>query len=186
MEGKTYTLANNNGPNHLHGGLKGFDKVIWQAEPGSSAAGQTLTLTYVSKDGEEGYPGNLTVTVVYTLTPDDALQIDYSATTDKATPVNLTNHSYFNLSAGQSQDVLAHQVTLPADRYTVVDADLIPTGELRAVKGTAFDFTTAHAIGERIAQVPGGYDHNWVLNAASEGRTRRPPCTSPRRAARCR
>ncbi|MCA8832569.1 aldose epimerase family protein [Hymenobacter pini] len=161
LDGKEYTLATNNGPNHLHGGLKGFDKVVWQAQPGSSAQGQTLTLTYRSKDGEEGYPGNLNVTVVYTLTPDDALQIDYAATTDKATPVNLTNHSYFNLSGGK--DVLGHEVTLPADRYTVVDASLIPTGELRPVKGTPFDFTSAHTIGERIAQVPGGYDHNWVL-----------------------
>ncbi|TGE29169.1 aldose epimerase family protein [Hymenobacter metallicola] len=165
LEGQTYTLAKNNGPNHLHGGLQGFDKVIWQAQPGTSAEGQTLRLTYTSKDGEEGYPGQLAVTVVYTLTNDDALKIDYSATTDKATPVNLTNHSYFNL--GGSKDVLGHEVTIPADRYTVVDAGLIPTGELRPVKGTPFDFTTPHTIGERIAQVPGGYDHNWVLNQTS-------------------
>ncbi|TGE25806.1 galactose mutarotase [Hymenobacter aquaticus] len=162
LNGKTYSLAKNNGPNHLHGGRQGFDKVVWQAEPGRSADGQTLTLRYVSKNGEEGYPGTLTVTVVYTLTQDDALRLDYTATTDKATPVNLTNHSYFNLGAGP--DVLAHQVTLPADRYTVVDNTLIPTGELRSVKGTPFDFATAHAIGERIGEVPGGYDHNWVLN----------------------
>ncbi|WP_460614487.1 aldose epimerase family protein [Hymenobacter seoulensis] len=162
LDGKQYTLAKNNGENTLHGGKKGFDKVVWQAEPGTSAEGQTLTLTYLSKDGEEGYPGNLNVTVVYTLTADDALKIDYSATTDKATPVNLTNHAYFNLSGGN--DVLGHQVTIPADRYTVVDAGLIPTGELRPVKGTPFDFTTPHTIGERIGQVPGGYDHNWVLN----------------------
>ncbi|WP_394343374.1 aldose epimerase family protein [Hymenobacter rigui] len=162
LDGKEYTLAKNNGENTLHGGKKGFDKVLWQAEPGTSAEGPTLKLTYLSKDGEEGYPGNLTVTVVYTLTADDALEIDYSATTDKATPVNLTNHAYFNLSG--SKDVLGHEVTIAADRYTVVDAGLIPTGELRPVKGTPFDFTTPHAIGERIAQVPGGYDHNWVLN----------------------
>lgn len=162
LDGKEYTLAKNNGENTLHGGKKGFDKVLWQAEPGTSAEGQTLKLTYLSKDGEEGYPGNLTVTVVYTLTADDALKIDYSATTDKATPVNLTNHAYFNLGGGK--DVLGHEVTLAADRYTVVDAGLIPTGELRPVKGTSFDFTSPHAIGERIAQVPGGYDHNWVLN----------------------
>ncbi|RAK61906.1 galactose-1-epimerase, partial [Hymenobacter edaphi] len=161
-----YTLANNNGANHLHGGLKGFDKVLWQAEPGTSAEGPTLKLRYLSKDGEEGYPGNLQVTVVYTLTTDDALKIEYAATTDKATPVNLTNHAYFNLALGRSQDVLSHQVTLPAARYTVVDAGLIPTGELRPVQGTPFDFTTPHGIGERIAQVPGGYDHNWVLTQA--------------------
>ncbi|WP_185816901.1 aldose epimerase family protein [Hymenobacter metallilatus] len=162
LDGKEYTLAKNNGENTLHGGKKGFDKVVWQAEPGTSAEGQTLKLTYLSKDGEEGYPGNLRVTVVYTLTADDALKIDYSATTDKATPVNLTNHAYFNLSGGK--DVLGHEVTIAADRYNVVDAGLIPTGELRPVKGTPFDFTTPHTIGERIAQVPGGYDHNWLLN----------------------
>ncbi|UPL51216.1 galactose mutarotase [Hymenobacter sublimis] len=167
LDGKEYTLAKNNGVNTLHGGKKGFDKVIWQAQPGTSADGQTLTLTYLSKDGEEGYPGNLTVKVVYTLTNDDALKIDYSATTDKATPVNLTNHAYFNLGLGQSKDILGHVVTIDADRYNVVDAGLIPTGELRPVKGTPFDFTTPHAIGERIGQVPGGYDHNWALNQAS-------------------
>ena len=167
LEGKAYTLAKNNGPNTLHGGLKGFDKVVWQAEPGSATDGQSLKLTYVSKDGEEGYPGTLTVAVVYTLTADNALKIDYTATTDKATVLNLTNHAYFNLNHGAGKDVLNHEVTRPADRYTVVDATLIPTGELKPVKGTPFDFTTPHAIGERIAQVPGGYDHNWVLNTAT-------------------
>ncbi|MBW3129215.1 galactose mutarotase [Hymenobacter profundi] len=167
LDGQTYSLPQNNGQNTLHGGKEGFDKVLWEAKPGSSADGQTLTLTYLSKDGEEGFPGNLQVTVVYTLTDNDELKIDYSATTDKATPVNLTNHSYFNLALGQSKDVLAHQVMIPADRYTVVNDQLIPTGELRPVKGTPFDFTTPHAIGERIAQVPGGYDHNWVLNNPS-------------------
>ena len=164
LDGQEYKLAQNNGPNTLHGGNQGFDKVLWEAVPGTSAEGQTLTLTYLSKDGEEGYPGNLRVTVVYTLTADDALKIDYSATTDQATPVNLTNHAYFNLALGQQPDVLAHVVTIPADRYTVVDDGLIPTGELRPVQGTPFDFREPHAIGERIAQVPGGYDHNWVLN----------------------
>ena len=152
IDGKSYQVGVNNNGNSLHGGTVGFNQKIWAAKAGTSAEGETLTLTYLSKDGEEGYPGNLTVTVVYTLTADNALKIDYTATTDKATPVNLTNHAYFNLAQGQSKDVLAHQVTIPADRYTVVDANLIPTGELKPVKGTPFDFTTPHAIGERIAQ----------------------------------
>ncbi|MFD1875083.1 aldose epimerase family protein [Hymenobacter bucti] len=167
IDGKEYQVGVNNNGNSLHGGNVGFNQKVWTAKPGTSADGQTLTLTYLSKDGEEGYPGNLNVTVTYTLTEANALSIDYAATTDKATPVNLTNHAYFNLALGQSKDVLAHQVTIPADRYTVVDDKLIPTGELKAVKGTPFDFTSAHAIGERIAQVPGGYDHNWVLNQAT-------------------
>jgi aldose 1-epimerase len=167
IDGKAYQVGVNNNGNSLHGGNVGFNQKVWTAKPGTSAEGQTLTLTYLSKDGEEGYPGNLNVTVTYTLTNDNSLSIDYAATTDKATPVNLTNHAYFNLALGQSKDVLAHQVTIPADRYTVVDAQLIPTGELKAVKGTPFDFTTPHAIGERIAQVPGGYDHNWALNNAT-------------------
>ena len=167
LEGKAHTLATNNGANTLHGGKVGFDRVIWNAEPSASAEGQSLKLTYLSKDGEEGYPGNLNVTVVYTLTNANALKIAYTATTDKTTVVNLTNHAYFNLSHGTSKNILAHEVTLPADRYNVVDAGLIPTGELRPVAGTPFDFTTPHAIGERIAQVPGGYDHNWVLNTAT-------------------
>jgi aldose 1-epimerase len=164
LDGHTYQVGINNNGNSLHGGVVGFNQKVWTAKPGTSTDGQTLTLTYLSKDGEEGYPGNLQVTVVYTLTADNALKIDYTATTDKATPVNLTNHTYFNLALGQSKDVLAHQMTIPADRYTVVDANLIPTGELKPVKGTPFDFTSPHAIGERIAQVPGGYDHNWALN----------------------
>ena len=181
LDGKEYKLATNNGPNHLHGGLKGFDKVVWQAKPGTSADGQTLTLNYLSKDGEEGYPGNLNVQVVYTLTNDDALRIDYTATTDKATPVNLTNHSYFNLNHGTAKDALSHVLTLNADRYTVVDATLIPTGELRSVQGTPMDFRQPHAIGERIKKVegadPGGYDHNWVLTAANGGNALRPAAT---------
>ena len=167
IDGKAYQVGVNNGPNSLHGGKVGYDQKIWEATPGTSPDGPTLTLKYLSKDGEEGYPGNLQMTVVYTLTEANALQIDYTATTDKATVVNLTNHAYFNLSHGVSKDILAHEVTIPADRYNVVDAGLIPTGELRPVKNTPFDFTTPHAIGERIAQVPGGYDHNWILNTAT-------------------
>jgi len=166
LDGKEYKLATNNGPNHLHGGIKGFDKVVWQAEEVNNGQEPGLKLTYQSKDGEEGYPGNLSVTVVYTLTQNSELKIDYTATTDKATPVNLTNHSYFNLAAGKAENALQHQITINADRYTVVDASLIPTGELRPVKGTPFDFTSTHSIGERIGQVEGGYDHNFVLSAA--------------------
>ena len=169
IDGKTYQVGVNNGPNSLHGGKVGYDQRVWDATPGTSAEGETLTLKYLSKDGEEGYPGNLQITVVYTLTNANALKIEYTATTDKTTPVNLTNHAYFNLSHGTSQDILSHVVTIPADRYTVVDADLIPTGELKAVQGTPFDFRQPHAIGERIGQVPGGYDHNWVLNASGPG-----------------
>jgi aldose 1-epimerase len=165
LDGKEYKLATNNGPNHLHGGIKGFDKVVWQAEEVNNGQEPGLKLTYRSKDGEEGYPGNLSVTVVYTLTQNNELKIDYTATTDKATPVNLTNHSYFNLAAGKAENALQHQITINADRYTVVDASLIPTGELRQVKGTPFDFNTLHTIGERIGQVEGGYDHNFVLTA---------------------
>ena len=166
LAGEHYSLATNNGPNSLHGGRQGFDQRLWQAEPGISAAGETLTLTYHSPAGEEGYPGNLTVTVVYTLTADNALRLDYTAITDRATPLNLTNHAYFNLSLGTSPDVLAHEVQLAADHYTVVDATQIPTGEQRSVAGTPFDFITPHAIGARMGQVPGGYDHNWVLRSA--------------------
>ncbi|MFC6224651.1 aldose epimerase family protein [Hymenobacter artigasi] len=164
IAGQAYQVSVNNGPNSLHGGQVGYDQKIWDATPGTSPDGPTMTLHYLSKAGGEGYPGNLRITVVYTLTDTNALRIAYTATTDQATPVNLTNHAYFNLSAGVSPDILQHELTLPANHYTVVDADLIPTGELRPVPGTPFDFTTPHAIGARIAQVPGGYDHNWVLN----------------------
>ena len=169
LDGRTYQLAINNGPNALHGGLVGFDQRLWEATPGTTADGPTLRLHYRSPDGEEGYPGTLAVTVVYTLTHHNILRLEYTATTDHATPLNLTNHAYFNLSHGISPDILAHDVTLRADRYTVVDADLIPTGELRPVAGTPFDFTTPQAIGQRIGQVAGGYDHNWVLNPPSDG-----------------
>ena len=161
----TYKLATNNGRNHLHGGNKGYDKVVWDATPADSTA--SLTLTYLSKDGEEGYPGNLKITVVYTLTDDNELLIDYSAETDKTTVVNLTNHSYFNLTGDVSNTILDHQLQVNADKYTPVDAGLIPTGELKDVKGTPFDFLKPHKVGERIAAVQGGYDHNFVLTRKS-------------------
>ena len=159
-----YTLATNNGPNALHGGLKGFDKQIWDATPANDSTA-SLLLSYVSKDGEEGYPGNLKVTVRYTLTDDNELKIEYSATTDKATVLNITNHSYFNLTGDVTNTILNHTLMIDADNYTPVDTTLIPTGEIKSVKGSPFDFTKAKKIGEQIAAVAGGgYDHNWVLN----------------------
>lgn len=166
LDGKTYTLATNNGKNALHGGLKGFDKVVWDAAPLTENT-PSLSLNYLSKDGEEGYPGNLKSTVNFTLSDDNELKITYDAETDKATPINLTNHSYFNLTGDVNNTILNHSINIDADRYTPVDTGLIPTGELKAVKGTPFDFTKPHKIGERIGQVsgnPGGYDHNFVLN----------------------
>jgi aldose 1-epimerase len=171
IDGEQYTLATNDGENHLHGGKKGFDKVVWDAAIDSSSSPSKLKLSYLSKDGEEGYPGNLAVSVTYTLTDDNELVIDYEAETDKATPCNLTNHSYFNLTGDYSKSILDHDLTINADQYTPVDAGLIPTGELKAVQGTPFDFTTAHKIGERIDQVPGGYDHNFVLNKSNDAMT---------------
>lgn len=162
LDGKEYTLAGNNDGNSLHGGIKGFDKVIWKAE--KPAGDSSLKLTYLSKDGEEGYPGNLSVEVIYTLTADNALKIDYTATTDKATPVNLTNHAYYNLSAGKDSTILDHQLMINAGKFTEVNANLIPTGKLPDVKGGSMDFTAEKVIGRDIQQVKGGYDHNWVLN----------------------
>ena len=162
LDGKQYTLAANNDGNSLHGGIKGFDKVVWKAE--KLAGDSSLQLTYTSKDGEEGYPGNLSVTVVYTLGSDNALKIDYTATTDKATPVNLTNHAYYNLSAGSDSTILDHQLMINANQFTEVNGKLIPTGKLPEVKGGPMDFNTEKVIGKDIAQVSGGYDHNWVLN----------------------
>jgi aldose 1-epimerase len=163
LNGKTYKLAVNNNSNALHGGLKGFDKVVWDAAA-SEENTPSLTLNYLSKDGEEGYPGNLKVSVTFSLSDADELKIEYNAQTDKATPVNLTNHSYFNLTGDVNNTILNHSLMIDAGRYTPVDTSLIPTGELKSVKGSPFDFTTPHKIGERIAQVPGGYDHNFVLN----------------------
>lgn len=160
LDGQEYKLAANNNGNTLHGGLRGFDKVIWKA---TQLGDSSLQLEYVSKDGEEGYPGNLTSQVTYTLTSDNALKIDYVATTDKATPVNLTQHTYFNLSAGKDATILDHELQLDAPKYTPVNDLLIPTGELAPVKGTPMDFTTAKKIGADIGKVKGGYDHNWVF-----------------------
>src|SRR6202451_304082 len=172
LDGVTYTLSKNDGDNHLHGG---FNKRVWTAKDVSSSAGQALELTYLSKDGEEGFPGNLPVKVVYTLTDKNELRIDYSATTDKDTVLNLTNHAYFNLAGQGNGDILQQQIMIRADRFTPLDAVSMPTGELRSVKGTPFDFRTATAIGARIDQddqqlkLGKGYDHNWVLNGGTAG-----------------
>jgi aldose 1-epimerase len=173
LNGVTYTLATNNGANSIHGGRVGFDKVVWKVANASvTSGGPQLTLTYLSRDGEEGYPGNLSVTATYTLTEDDALRLGYRATTDRDTVVNLTQHSYFNLrGAADPGDVLGHIVEIRADRFTPVDEGLIPTGELRPVAGTPFDFRKPTAIGARIdgtdeqLRYGRGYDHNWVINA---------------------
>ena len=169
LDGVTYTLATNNGPNSLHGGWKGFDRSVWTARALPTANGPSLILTYASPDGEEGYPGMLLVTAIYSVTEDNELRLDFKATTNKKTVLNLTHHSYFNLGGGD--DILSHRVIINADKFTPVDGALIPTGELRAAKGTPLDFTAPHAIGERINSTNDeqivlgrGYDHNFVLN----------------------
>ncbi|AFK05016.1 Aldose 1-epimerase [Emticicia oligotrophica DSM 17448] len=173
LDGKTYTLAQNNGVNALHGGKKGFDKVLWNATPIDGEEPQ-LKLTYTSADGEEGYPGKLDVEVIYTLQKDNSLKIDYQAKTDKATVVNLTNHAYFNLTGDFTKEVLDHEVILNADKFLPVDETLIPTGELKAVAGTPFDFTKSFKIGARIndpkdvqIKYGKGYDHCWVFTDTS-------------------
>ncbi|MFG6685183.1 aldose epimerase family protein [Mariniflexile sp. HNIBRBA6329] len=175
IDGTEYTLATNDGSNHLHGGVKGFDKVVWTAAEASTDSTASIILTYLSKDLEEGYPGNLKTTVTYTLTNDNELLVDYEATTDKKTIVNLTQHSYFNLSADFSKPILDHEIAINADKFVPVDATLIPTGELKDVTNTPFDFRIAKAIGKDIGvkneQLTRGlgYDHCWVLNNQNEG-----------------
>jgi aldose 1-epimerase len=175
LNDKEYKLAQNNGPNNLHGGVKSFDKVVWDAEPVKGADSVGLKLTYLSKDGEEGFPGNLNVTVVYTLTNDNELKIENRATTDKTTIVNLTHHSYFNLKGQGNGDILDHVLMLNANKYTPTNKTSIPTGELADVKDTPMDFTRATAVGERIdsdneqLKFAGGYDHNWCINRKGDG-----------------
>jgi len=171
LNGVEYKLAVNNGENHLHGGIKGFDKVVWTGKESKTNDGPAVTLNYLSKDGEEGYPGNLNVTVTYTLTNKDELKINYEATTDKDTVINLTHHSYFNLAGEGNGDILNHQVLINASRFVPTDAGSIPTGKLRNVAGTPFDFRKLTAIGARINQddeqlkFGNGYDHTWVIES---------------------
>ena len=173
LDGKTYTLAANDGANSLHGGRKGFDKVVWRADTFDQPGAAGVVLTYTSPDGEEGYPGALDVRVTYTLTDNNELAIDYRATTDQPTVLNLTHHGYFNLGGHDAGDILQHELTLNAERYTPIDATLIPTGELASVAGTPFDFRSKTAIGARIdaddpqIEFGKGYDHNFVLNRAA-------------------
>ena len=175
LDGHAYTLATNNGPNALHGGVKGFDKKVWDAKPVERDGDVGVVYSLVSPDGDEGYPGTLTVQVTYTLSPRNELAVDYEATADRATPINLTQHSYFNLAGEGRGDILAHRLTIDADRFTPVDKTLIPTGELAPVDNTPFDFRRATPIGARIdadsAQLRNGtgYDHTWVLNRDRDG-----------------
>jgi len=176
LDGKTYSLPKNDGPNTLHGGTtKTFDKVIWESQPLKGKNG--VSFTYLSADGEEGFPGNLKVTVTYTLTDSNELIIDYDATTDKATPINVSQHSYFNLKGEGNGDILDHEIMINADKFTPVDKNLIPTGELRPVKGTPLDFTTSTRIGARIDDsydqivLAHGYDHNWIINRKGDSLT---------------
>lgn len=170
LDGKTYTLAANNGVNSLHGGLKGYDKVIWTVKGTKFSKDQlSLDLQYESKDGEEGYPGNLTVACSYQLSDNNEFKMVYIATTDQPTPVNITNHCYFNLSAGTDSTILDHELMINANQYTPVNEALIPTGKIDNVKGSAMDFTSPNKIGKNIAAVAGGYDHNWVLNKTNSG-----------------
>ena len=165
LDGTEYNLIKNNGQNHIHGGRKGFDKVVWKPEDVRAESQQALVkMSYISEDGEEGYPGNMACTVTYTLTKDNELKISYEAETDKPTILNLTNHSFFNLAGQGTRDVLDHELTLNADKYTVFDEGLIPTGEIKSVTGTPLDFTSPTTIGARIRQVGNGYDNNYVLN----------------------
>ena len=174
LDGQTYKLATNNGPNHLHGGNRGFDKVVWKGESFKKNNLVGVILTHTSPDGDEGYPGTLSMRVTYTLTPGNKLEVDYEATTDKATPVNLTQHSYFNLAGDGTRDVLGHRLTLQASRYTPVDSNLIPSGGLATVEGTPFDFRMQTSIGARIDQddvqlrYGNGYDHNFVIDRTGE------------------
>ena len=173
LDGREHRLATNDGPNHLHGGRRGFDQVTWGIEPFRSAEGAGAVLRYTSRDGEEGYPGTLDVRITVTLAGNNELAFEYRATTDRPTIVNLTQHSYFDLSAGRAGDILGHELTIPASRFTPVDPSLIPTGELRAVAGTPFDFRSPVRIGARIDAPDqqlargGGYDHNFVLDRGS-------------------
>jgi aldose 1-epimerase len=174
LDGRTYTLAVNNRPNHLHGGVKGFDKVVWKANPFELASGVGLVFTHVSPDGDEGYPGTLSVKVTYTLSNDNDLAFEYEASTDRGTPVNLTQHTYFNLAGEGNGDILGHMLTIPASRITPVGPDLIPTG-IASIAGTPFDFRTPTSMGARIRAADpqikngNGYDHNFVLDRTRAG-----------------